>query len=122
MAAEPTSAVVELVGLEVRAFHGALPAERELGQRFLIDVRLEMADCPACRTDRLADAVDYAHVADRVVELATERPYALLERLAEVIAADMRATDGVTAVRVTVHKPSAPIAHPFADVAVTVER
>lgn len=114
---------VTLTGLTVFAHHGVLEGERAVGQRFVVDVELDLPDCAACRTDDLADAVDYAAVADLVVRVATERPpYALLERLAEVIAGELRALPGVGRARVTVHKPSAPIPHPFADVAVTVER
>lgn len=124
MADDPpaTPARVTLTGLAVFAHHGVLPGERAVGQRFVIDVELDVPDCAACRTDDLADAVDYAAVADLVVRVATERPYALLERLAQVLAGELRALPGVGRARVTVHKPSAPIPHPFADVSVTVER
>ena len=72
--------------------------------------------------DDLADAVDYGAVANRVVELARGGPYDLLERLAAVIADDLVVGYPVDAVTVTVHKPQAPIPHPFADVTVTVRR
>lgn len=114
--------VIELRGLEVFAYHGVHAEERERGQTFLIDVLLETRSDEATRSDRLEDAIDYGAVADRVVELATGGPYDLLERLATVIADDLVSEFAVQRVAVTIHKPEAPISHPFADVAVTVER
>ena len=114
--------VVDIVGLEVFAHHGVHAHERRNGQTFLFDVRLECSSAAAERTDDLADAVDYGAVANRVVELARGGPYDLLERLAAVIADDLVVGYPVDAVTVTVHKPQAPIPHPFADVTVTVRR
>jgi dihydroneopterin aldolase len=114
--------VIDIVGIEVFAHHGVHEFERRDGQPFLFDVRLECASDAACSSDDLTDAVDYGAVADRVVELAGGGPYALLERLGAVIADDLLDRFPVTHVRVAVHKPQAPIAHPFHDVVVTVER
>ncbi|MDX6535213.1 MAG: 7,8-dihydroneopterin aldolase/epimerase/oxygenase [Gaiellales bacterium] len=114
--------VIELRGLEVFAYHGVHAEEKERGQTFFIDVVLESRFADATRSDRLEDAIDYGAVADRVVELAGGGPYDLLERLAAVIADDLMATFAAARVAVTVHKPQAPITHPFTDVAVTVER
>ena len=114
--------VVRIEGLEVFAHHGVHEHERRDGQPFLFDVELEPASTGAERTDELADAVDYGAVAERVVELAQGGPYRLLERLAALVADDLLASFPLAAVWVTVHKPLAPIPHPFADVSVTVKR
>ena len=114
--------VVEIVGLEVFAHHGVHAHERRNGQTFLFDIRLECSSPAAEQSDDLNDAVDYGAVASRVVELARGGPYDLLERLAAVIADDLVAGYPVEAVTVAVHKPQAPIPHPFADVTVTVTR
>jgi dihydroneopterin aldolase len=116
------SPVIDIVGIEVFAHHGVHEFERRDGQPFRFDVRLECTSDAACASDDLADAVDYGAVADRVVELAGGGPYALLERLGAVIAEDLLGRFPVTHVRVSVHKPQAPISHPFRDVVVTVER
>jgi dihydroneopterin aldolase len=114
--------VIEILGLEVFAYHGVHEQERRDGQPFLLDVRLETAAGAATETDDLADTVDYGAVSDRVVELAQGGPYRLLERLAAVVAEDLLARFPVASARVTVHKEKAPIPHAFRDVAVTVER
>ncbi|MDX6523975.1 MAG: 7,8-dihydroneopterin aldolase/epimerase/oxygenase [Gaiellales bacterium] len=113
--------LIEITGLEVFAHHGVHDYERRDGQPFLIDVRL-VGPPAAEQSDRLEDAIDYGAVSDRVVELAHGGPYNLLERLAAVIADDLRERFAASAVTVTVHKPQAPIGHPFRDVSVTVQR
>ena len=51
---------VEITGLSLYTRHGVSEAERELGQRLVIDVSFELADCDATVTDRVEDTVDYA--------------------------------------------------------------
>ena len=58
-------------------------------------------------TDRLYDAVDYGAVASAVVEIATGRRFALIERLAAAIGDTLLTRFAVERVTVTVHKPSA---------------
>jgi 7,8-dihydroneopterin aldolase/epimerase/oxygenase len=117
-----TAPVIDILGLEVFAHHGVHEFERRDGQTFRFDVRLRPSSAAAGAGDDLADAVDYGAVADRVVEIASGGPYSLLERLATVIADDLLRSFAVDYVRLRVHKPQAPIPHPFRDVTVTVER
>ena len=104
-----TGPLIEVVGLEVFAHHGVYEHERRDGQPFLFDVRLTGSGASE-QSDRLEDAIDYGAVCDRVVELAGGGPYNLLERFP------------AERVQVTVHKPQAPVGHPFGDVRVTVTR
>jgi dihydroneopterin aldolase len=113
---------IRLDGLAVFARHGALPAERELGQRFYVDVALVPASDRACDTDDVADAVHYGEVAERVVAIAGGEPVALLERLADLIACDLLAAFGLERVTVRVRKPSAPVPAVLDGVSVAVTR
>lgn len=113
---------IRLEGIEVFAHHGVLAEERANGQPFLFDVALVPASDRACDTDDLADAVDYGAVAQRVVAVAAGEPVDLLERLGELIAADLLAAFPLARVEVAIHKPQAPIPVPFRDVVVTVSR
>jgi dihydroneopterin aldolase len=115
-------ALVEIRGLRVYAHHGVRDFERERGQPFVIDVWLDCRPSAAGASDDLADAVNYSAVCDRVAELAAGGPYALLERLAAVIADDLAERYPVDGVRVRVAKPHAPVKHDVAEVAVTVAR
>ena len=62
---EPT-VTVEITGLSLYTQHGVSEAERELGQRLVIDVAFELADCDAMVTDRIEDTVDYGALALRL--------------------------------------------------------
>ena len=77
---------IELHGIEFRGFHGVLEHERQEGQRFLVDLDLELAELTAAETDRIEDAVDYRDVVATVVEVSEGRAYHLLEALASALA------------------------------------
>lgn len=73
---------VRLANLRFDGYHGATAAERSLPRRFEVDVELEADfDAPE-RSDRLADAVDYAEVAGMIVAIGTGPAFHLLEALA----------------------------------------
>ncbi len=77
---------------------------------------------PAAAADDLSKTVDYGALANRLVCLAKEPPVRLIETLAERLAAGCLSEPLVAEVEITVHKPQAPIAHPFGDVTVVIRR
>ncbi|MBC6458860.1 dihydroneopterin aldolase [Actinomadura sp. HBU206391] len=113
---------IELRGLRARGRHGCLPAERELGQEFIVDVSLGLDVHPAAVDDDLSRTVDYGTLAGRLVDVVGGEPVNLLETLAERLAAVCLDDERVEEVEVTVHKPSAPVPHPFDDVSVKIFR
>ena len=113
---------IVLTGVRAFGYHGVLEAERREGQDFVVDTTLSVDMNRAAATDDVADTVHYGEVAERIVEIVSGEPLNLIETLAVRIADDLLTRPHVQAVAVTVHKPSAPITVPFADVAVTVRR
>ena len=114
---------ISLKGVRARGFHGVFDSERVDGQEFVVDVDLGVISvAKAAMTDELAHTVDYGAVAQEVVSAVEGPPMNLIEKLAVLIAERCLTFDHVRAVRVTVHKPQAPIPVPFDDVAVTVTR
>jgi 7,8-dihydroneopterin aldolase/epimerase/oxygenase len=113
---------IELHGIELHGSHGVLEHERREGQRFLVDVDLDLSDETAAATDRIEDAVDYRDVVSTVAEVSEARAYHLLEAFATAIAAALVARFPVTRVRVRVRKPDVVLAHPVDHAAVVVER
>jgi 7,8-dihydroneopterin aldolase/epimerase/oxygenase len=111
---------LELHGLEATGFHGALPEERERGQRFLFDVWLGVPD--AALSDRLEDAIDYRDVAQAVREVSDGHAYHLLEALAAGVADELLSRFPVERVRVRVRKPDVELDPPVEYSAATVER
>ena len=113
---------ITLTGLKVRGFHGVYEHERRDGQDFVVDATLWLDSRPAAASDDLADTVDYGGLANRLATLIEGEPVNLIETLADRLLTVCLADERVTAATVTVHKPHAPIAHQFADVAVTLTR
>ncbi len=111
-----------LTGLRVRGHHGVLASERRDGQDFVVDVVLSVDTRAAALSDDLADTVDYAALAQALAAVVAGDPVDLIETLASRLADVCLADDRVISAKVTVHKPSAPIALEFSDVAVTVVR
>ena len=113
---------IHLRGVEAFGYHGVLPDEKRDGQPFVVDVVMELDLATAGGSDALDDTVSYAEIAGEVVARITGPSFDLLERLAEVVADDVLRHRLVDAATVTVHKPQAPVGHPFTDVAVEVHR
>ncbi|NUQ90583.1 MAG: dihydroneopterin aldolase [Glycomyces artemisiae] len=114
--------LITLTGLRVHGRHGVFDFERDAGQDFVIDVALRTSTAAAAATDDLKQTVDYGALADALAAIVAGEPVNLIETLAERLADACTALDGVSSARVTVHKPQAPIAQQFTDVAVTIER
>lgn len=117
----PTDRIL-LQGVSAFGHHGVLDFEKRDGQTFVVDVAMTFDLAPAGRSDALETTVSYAEVATAVVERITGPSFDLIERLAEVIADDVLTHALVDAVEVAVHKPQAPVGHPFTDVQVRIER
>ena len=110
-------------GLALHAYHGVMPHEAKVGQTFTLDLDLDTDLSTAARSDKVMDTVSYDKVVDCVSKAFCSQRYRLIE------AAGGRAADAVLAafplvksVRITIHKPHAPIAATFDDVGVTLMR
>ena len=113
---------IELHGIVLHGYHGVLEEERRDGQRFLVDVELDLEHEKAALTDSIADAIDYREIVARVREISDGRAYHLLEAFAAAIADALLHELPVTAVRVRVRKPDVVLDPPVEFAAVSVER
>jgi 7,8-dihydroneopterin aldolase/epimerase/oxygenase len=110
-------------GLSLHAYHGVMQHEAEVGQTFKLDLVLDIDLSAASHSDKLVDTVGYDQVVDVASGAFCEQRYRLVETAAGAVAdAVLGSFPKVTAVRVTVHKPHAPIAATFGDVGVTIAR
>lgn len=91
------------------AYHGVSPEERALGQRFLVDLEVEVDLRRPGQSDHLQDTVNYAQLYGVVREVMEGPPRNLLEALAEGVAQRVLQTFPVAGVRVRVSKPAVPI-------------
>jgi len=121
---EPSEPLVtiEVTGLSLYTHHGASEAEREIGQRLVIDLRIEVGACDATVTDRVEDTVDYGEVCQTVALVAQQRSYKTLERLCTAIADRLLDDYDAESVWVRAAKPEPPIPLPVQEVSVEVVR
>ncbi|MFM9077845.1 MAG: dihydroneopterin aldolase [Solirubrobacterales bacterium] len=100
---------IRIEGMVVHTHHGVTEAERELGQRMLFDLELEVPECGATSSDRVEETVDYGELAELVAELATVESRLTLERLVDLIAREVLDRYPVSSVTVRATKPEPPV-------------
>jgi dihydroneopterin aldolase len=119
--AEP-EVTIEISGLSLFTHVGVTEAEREVGQRLILDVRLDVGECDATVTDRIEDTVDYAEVCQLVALIAQQRSHKTLERLCSTIANRLLDDYQLEGVWVKATKPEPPIPLSVDEVSVEVWR
>ncbi|HXP36764.1 MAG TPA: dihydroneopterin aldolase [Solirubrobacteraceae bacterium] len=113
---------VEITGLSLYTHHGVSEAEREVGQRLVLDLRLDVGETDATVTDSIEDTVDYAEVCQLVALIAQQRSHKTLERLCSTIANRLLADYDLEGVWVKATKPEPPIPLSVDEVSVEVWR
>lgn len=98
-----------LGGIEFYGHTGFSAAEREVGQRFVVDLELIVDLSGAAKTDSIADTINYADVYGTVVSIGESRSYHLIEPLAEEIAASLLERFPASEVMVRLKKRPPPI-------------
>jgi len=91
------------------AHHGYYQAERELGQKFQVDLELECDFSKAIQSDELHDAVNFEAVYQKVYHIFSSYKFTLLETLADRIADEVLKQFPVEAVFIRVRKPNVPL-------------
>lgn len=114
---------ISLEGMVFFGYHGVAAAEKELGQRFIIDAVMSVDLAAAGEKDELAATVHYGHVYRLVQKIAEGPAFNLIETLGEKIAREILAAFPlVREVMVRVKKPEAPIGGVLACAAVEIVR
>jgi dihydroneopterin aldolase len=109
-------------GMEFYGYHGVLPGEQEIGQRFQVDLELATYLERPGRLDDLSEAIDYSEVYGLVEKIVTEERFGLIEALAERIAQAVLGRYSVEEVMVRVKKPHAPLGGIFDYMGVEIRR
>jgi dihydroneopterin aldolase len=113
---------IEISGLSLFTHIGVSAAEREVGQRLLLDIRMDAGQCDATVTDRIEDTIDYGEVCDAVNLVSQQRSYRTLERLCAAVAERLLDRYDARAVWVKAAKPEPPLPLPVSEVSVEVWR
>lgn len=112
--------VVYIRGLRVATVIGVCPDERRRRQTVVLDLEMAAETRRAAATDGLGEALDYAAVSQRVRAFVAGTDCALIETLAEEVAALVMTEFSVPWLRLGLGKPGAV---PEADgVGVVIER
>ena len=94
-----------LTGMTFYGYHGVRPEEKELGQRFVVDLEMELDLSAPAASDDLSDTVNYSLVYQVVREIVEGPSRNLLETVAEETARGVLSAFPVDGVRVRVTKP-----------------
>jgi 7,8-dihydroneopterin aldolase/epimerase/oxygenase len=113
---------IEISGLSLYTHHGVSDAEREVGQRLVLDLRLDVGQTDATVTDAIDDTINYDEVCQLVALIAQQRSHRTLERLCGAIANRLLADYELEGVWVKATKPEPPIALTVDEVSVEVWR
>ncbi|MGL1891514.1 MAG: dihydroneopterin aldolase [Spirochaetaceae bacterium] len=99
-----------LKNLKFYGYHGVLPEETKLGQKFIIDIELFSNLKPAGISDDLTKSTSYAEVFESVKKIVEGKPLKLIEALAEKIAETILSEYNlINSLKVKVKKPEAPV-------------
>ena len=115
---------IHLRDMQFFGYHGVLPQETVLGQRFRATVTIAVDIQKAGQTDELDDTVSYVGVYDICKEVIEGKPFKLIEAVAETIATRilMDYEGLVFGCKVEVIKPDPPIPGHYKEVAVEIVR
>ena len=110
-------------GMEFYGYHGVLPEETVLGQRFVVDLVVEADLKQAGISDDLLQSISYVDLFQSCQEVVEGKPYKLIEAVAEKIAGQILSQfEKVSSVSVKMIKPNPPIKGHYQSVAVEIVR
>ena len=113
---------IVLRGIQVYGYHGVMQAEKQLGQRFKVDVILFGDFSKAARSDSLEDAVNYSQVHALVLGAMENDRFDLIEKVAGNLCSVLLKSLVIDSVEVTVEKSNPPIPGFNGQAAVTLHR
>lgn len=100
---------IKLSNIVFYAHHGYYEAERELGQRFELDIEIDYDLRQASKTDELDDTLDYRKVYSLAKDIFENYKFKLLETVAEKIAQQILESFNVKTVLIRIRKPHVPL-------------
>ena len=115
--------VILLNGMEFMGQHGCSEEERKHLQPFIVDAELYLDLSKSGKSDSLADTVDYVQVFNIVKQIVTSTSRNLIEAVAEDISQSLlKQFIQIETLKITIHKPAAPIADTFNGAAISIVR
>ncbi|MFD1040721.1 dihydroneopterin aldolase [Virgibacillus byunsanensis] len=109
--------------MEFYGYHGLFPEEKKLGQRYYVDVSLNVNLQKASQSDDMNDSIDYGHVYELIKRVVEGESKNLIESVAEDITRELFLSFNLLkACTIKVTKPDPPIPGHYQSVAVEIFR
>ncbi|MBD3223680.1 MAG: dihydroneopterin aldolase [Caldithrix sp.] len=100
---------IRLKNMIFYAHHGFYEAERELGQKFEVDIEVQCDLHQPALKDQLKQTMDYRAIFNIAKKTFENYKFKLIETVAERIAEQLLQFDGIDNVRIRVRKPHVPL-------------
>ncbi len=113
---------INITGISAYGYTGLLPEEQKLGQWFKVDLTLLVDLATPGKSDGIEDTFDYRNAISLVQSLIKDSKFALIEKLAAIIAEEILKLGKVEQVRVQLSKPNAPIPNFSGNIQVDITR
>ncbi|MCT1901837.1 dihydroneopterin aldolase [Oceanobacillus sojae] len=114
---------IVLKRMQFYGYHGLLPEENTLGQRFYVDADLYLSLKKAGESDAMEDSVHYGEAYEKIKHIVEEKRFNLIEAVAEAIAEELFVSFKLLeACTIHVTKPDPPIPGYYESVAVEIYR
>jgi dihydroneopterin aldolase len=114
--------IIHLEEMEFYAFHGHFKEEQIVGNKFLVDLKIETDMETPSKTDELEDAVNY-QIAYKIVKQEMKKKSKLLESIAKrIIDSVYDELHGITKITVTIRKMNPPMGGKMRCVSVTLSK
>jgi dihydroneopterin aldolase len=109
--------------IQLYGYHGVLPEENRLGQKFIVSIEAELDLRPAGSMDNLDETINYVEIYEEIKNVVQLTPYRLIEAVAEAIAKNLLITyPEIKQIKVRVKKPNPPFEIYFSGVTVEITR
>ncbi|WP_127957113.1 bifunctional dihydroneopterin aldolase/7,8-dihydroneopterin epimerase [Serratia microhaemolytica] len=99
--------IIFIEQLDVIATIGVYDWEQNIKQKLLFDIEMGWDNRRAAASDDVSDCLNYAAVSEAIISHVSTHRFALLERVAEEVAAILRQQFDTPWVRIKVSKPGA---------------
>lgn len=114
--------IIEIEEMEFYAYHGHYKEERIVGNRFLLDLRIETNCDKAAVSDRIHDALNYQTAYKVICEQMKQKSH-LLENIAQrILDALFENLDGIKKASIKVRKMNPPMGGQIKSVSVTMSK
>jgi len=114
--------IIEIEGMEFYAYHGHFAAEQVVGNRFIVDLRIETDCSEAAKSDDLSDALDY-QIAYWIVKEEMQIKSHLLEHVVgRILDRFTREFTSIENIKIKISKLNPPMGGQIEKVSVTMER